>query len=218
MDFKLNLEKAIGGFMLPTEIADSHLKLAGALQLRVILYCYRNMKTPIDIKAASSFLNASEEDIKDALMFWSELGILVCDKEYAEDIKKSVENLTPRTMYEEKRWGTYRVLDDTIYTDGNHALTRSITVKAGKSISYHIHHHRTKTWTFTQGEGIFVLNGEELRVKAGDTVNIHVEHYHAIKALSELTFIEVQCNPLVEEDIEKFEWNGKVYPEFIEGE
>ncbi len=79
MEFKLNLEKAIGGFMLPTEIADSHLKLAGALQLRVILYCYRNMKTPIDVKAVSDFLNASEEDVKDALMFWSELGVLVCD-------------------------------------------------------------------------------------------------------------------------------------------
>lgn len=80
MEFKLNLEKAIGGFMLPAEIADSHLKLAGALQLRVILYCYRNMKTPIDIKAVSAFLNASEEDVMDALMFWAELGVLVCDR------------------------------------------------------------------------------------------------------------------------------------------
>ena len=44
-------------------------------------------------------------------------------------------------------------------------------------------------------------------MKAGDTVHIPVEHYHAIKALTELTFIEVQCgNPLIEEDIERFEW------------
>ena len=137
-------------------------------------------------------------------------GILVCGKEHAEDIKKAVENLTPRPMYEERRWGTYRVLDDTIYPDGHHALTKSITLKAGKNISYQIHHHRAETWTFTQGEGIFVLDGVEKRVKAGDTVHIPVEHLHAIKALSELTFIEVQCgNPLVEEDIERFdyEWN-----------
>jgi mannose-1-phosphate guanylyltransferase len=98
-------------------------------------------------------------------------------------------------------------LDDTVYPDGHHALTKSITLKAGRNISYQIHHHRAETWTFTQGEGIFVLNGVEQRVKAGDTVHIPVEHYHAIKAITELTFIEVQYgNPLVEEDIERFEW------------
>ena len=137
-------------------------------------------------------------------------GILVCAKKETENIKKYVENLTPRPMYEERRWGTYRVLDDTVYPDGNHSLTKSITLKAGKNISYQIHHHRAETWTFTQGEGIFVLDGVEQHVKAGDTVHIPVEHYHAIKALTELTFIEVQCgNPLIEEDIERFEWDWK---------
>ena len=135
-------------------------------------------------------------------------GILVCSKENSEEIKKSVENLTPRPMYEERRWGTYRVLDDSYYADGRHSLTKSITLKEGKNISYQIHHHRSETWTFVQGEGIFVLDGTEQKVKAGDTVVIPVEHWHAIKALTELTFIEVQSgNPLIEEDIERTEWN-----------
>ena len=52
-----------------------------------------------------------------------------------------------------------------------------------------------------------MLDGYEQRVKAGDTVVIPGEHWHAIKALTELTFIEVQIgNPLVEEDIERKEW------------
>ena len=111
-------------------------------------------------------------------------------------------------MYEERRWGTYRVIDDTVYPDGNHTLTKSITLRAGKNISYQIHHYRSETWIFTQGEGIFVLNGVAQRVKAGDTVQIPVEHHHSVKALSELTFIEVQCgNPLIEEDIERFDYN-----------
>lgn len=147
------------------------------------------------------------DGLKDVVVAACPDGILVCGKEHAEDIKKEVENLTPRPMYEERRWGTYRVLDDTIYADGNHALTKSITLKQGKNISYQIHHHRAETWTFVQGEGIFVLDGVEQHVKAGDTVHIPVEHYHAIKALTELTFIEVQCgNPLIEEDIERFEY------------
>ena len=46
------------------------------------------------------------------------------------------------------------------------------------------------------------------RVKAGDTVVIPVGHCHSIKALTELTFIEVQMgNPLIEEDIERFDWD-----------
>ncbi len=150
------------------------------------------------------------DGLKDVVVAACPDGILVCGKEYAEDIKKAVENLTPRPMYEERRWGTYRVLDNTIYADGNHALTKSITLKPGKNISYQIHHQRVETWTFTQGEGIFVLDGVEQHVKAGDTVHIPVEHYHAIKALTELTFIEVQCgNPLIEEDIERYEWKWK---------
>ena len=135
-------------------------------------------------------------------------GILVCAKKETENLKRYVENLTQRPMYEERRWGTYRVLDDTTYADGNHSLTKSITIKQGKSSSYQIHHHRSETWTFVQGEGIFVLDGVEQHVKAGETVHIPVEHYHAIKALTELTFIEVQCgHPLVEEDNERFEWD-----------
>ena len=152
------------------------------------------------------------DGLKDVVVAACPDGILVCSKKHSEEIKNAVENLTPRPMYEERRWGTYRVLDDTIYPDGHHALTKSITLNPGKNISYQIHHHRAETWTFTQGEGIFVLNGIEQHVKAGDTVHIPVENYHAIKALTELTFIEVQCgNPLVEEDIERFEydWNNK---------
>lgn len=147
------------------------------------------------------------DGLKDVVVAACPDGILVCSKEHSEEIKKSVENLTPRPMYEERRWGTYRVLDDSYYADGRHSLTKSITLKEGKNISYQIHHHRSETWTFVEGEGIFVFDGKEQMVKAGDTVIVPVEHWHAIKALTELTFIEVQSgNPLVEEDIERTEW------------
>lgn len=148
------------------------------------------------------------DGLKDVVVAASPDGILVCSKEHSESIKQAVENLTSRPMFEERRWGTYRVLDDSYYADGRHALTKSITLKEGKNISYQIHHHRSETWTFVEGEGVFVLDGHEQKVFAGDTVVIPVEHWHAIKALSQLTFIEVQCgNPLVEEDIERKEWS-----------
>ena len=135
-------------------------------------------------------------------------GILVCSRESSEYIKQYVDPIHMRPMFEERRWGTYRVLDDARYADGSHSLTKSITLHPGKYISYQIHHHRTEVWTFVEGEGLFVLDGEVRHVKAGDTVIIPVEHYHSIKALTELTFIEVQMgNPLIEEDIERFDWD-----------
>lgn len=162
------------------------------------------------------------DGLKDVVVAACPDGILVCAKQYTEELKSAIADaeklslssslsLANRPMYEERRWGTYRVLDDSYYADGRHSLTKSITLKPGKNISYQIHHHRSEVWTFVEGEGIFVLDGKEQKGAAGDTVVIPVEHWHAIKAVSQLTFIEVQSgNPLVEEDIERSEWNWNI--------
>lgn len=145
--------------------------------------------------------------LKDVIVAASPDGIMVCDKQESEKIKDYANKLTTRPMYEERRWGTYRVLDNAEYEDGTRSLTKTIHLNAGKNISYQLHHHRSEVWTCVEGEGIFVLDGESKEVKRGDVMNIPVEHLHAIKATTDLTFIEVQIgNPLVEVDIERFEY------------
>lgn len=144
--------------------------------------------------------------LKNVVVAASPNGILVCNKEKSEEIKKSVENLSPRPMYEEKRWGTYRVLDDILYSDGNFSLVKSVTIKPGMNICYHIHHHCKEILTFTYGEGLFVMDGIEQRIKSGDTFLIPVGHCHAVKAITELTYIEVHSgSSFVEEDVEYIE-------------
>ena len=148
------------------------------------------------------------DGLKDVVVAASPNGIMVCGKEKSEVVKDVANQLITRPMYEERRWGTYRVLDNVTYDNGTQALTKSITLKAGKNISYQLHHHRTEVWTITHGEGIFVLDGEQRNVKSGDVLHIPVGHFHAIKGITELTFIEVQMgSPLIEEDIERFEWD-----------
>ena len=145
--------------------------------------------------------------LKDVIVAASPDGIMVCDKQDSEKIKDYANKLITRPMYEERRWGTYRVLDNAKYEDGTRSLTKSIHLNAGKHISYQLHRHRSETWTCVDGEGIFVLDGERKLVKRGDVMNIPLGHHHAIKAVTDLTFIEVQIgNPLVEEDIERFEF------------
>lgn len=145
--------------------------------------------------------------LKDVIVAASPDGIMVCDKHDSEKIKDYANKLITRPMYEERRWGNYCVLDNARYEDGTRSLTKTIHLNAGKHISYQLHRHRSETWTCVDGEGIFVLDGERRLVKRGDVMNIPLGHHHAIKAITDLTFIEVQIgNPLIEEDIERFEF------------
>jgi len=145
------------------------------------------------------------DGLKDIVVACSPDGILVCRKDKSETIKKYVDGLTLRPMYEERRWGTYKVLSDVAYADGSRSLTKTITLRPGKNISYQIHHKRDEVWTIVDGNGKFVLDGVQKEVKRGDVLIIRKEQWHAIKANDvPLTFIEVQIGcPLIEEDIER---------------
>ena len=145
--------------------------------------------------------------VKDVVVASSPDGILVCGKECSENIKNYVDNLSPRPMYEERRWGSYRVLDSTTYSDGYMSLTKVLHLKSGRYISYQIHEHRQEVWTVVDGEGIVVLDGVISRVSRGDVLTIKRGQKHAIKAVTDLQIVEVQMgDSLVEEDIRRFDW------------
>lgn len=129
-------------------------------------------------------------------------GILISDKEKSHHIKEMVKDLKQRPMYEERRWGWYRVLDYKESSNGTKVLTKRLCVFADKNISYQYHHKRSEVWVIVQGEGEFVLNDEVTYVKPGDVLNIPVGAKHGIKAIKDLEFIEVQMgSELEEEDI-----------------
>jgi mannose-1-phosphate guanylyltransferase len=144
---------------------------------------------------------------KDMIIAASHDGILISDKAKSENIKTYASKLSRRPMYEERRWGEYKVVDTIEFEDGHKALTKQLVIKAGKNISYQVHRHRDEVWTFIDGEGILVIDGEVRNVKRGDVVNIKKGTKHAVKAVTDLRFIEVQSgDQLVEEDIERFDW------------
>lgn len=140
-------------------------------------------------------------------------GILVSDKEQSENIKHYADKLQRRPMYEERGWGEYKVIDSTGFEDGHQTLTRQVTVKAGKGTSYQVHRHRDEVWTFIDGEGELVLDGEVRKVTRGDVIRIRKGVRHAVRAITDLRFIEVRMGTdLVEEDMERFDWNRKDRP------
>lgn len=138
-------------------------------------------------------------------------GILVSDRSQSENLKHLVDGIGRRPMYEERRWGEYKVIDSVEFPDGFCALTKQLTLRPGCAISYQKHSCRDEIWTFIDGEGEIVLDGERKPVKRGDVINIPRGCLHALRATTSLTFIEVQQGSnLVEEDIERspYDWNN----------
>lgn len=136
-------------------------------------------------------------------------GILVADKDSCERLKPYVEQMNGRPMYEERRWGTYKVVDRFTSSDGNQALTKHLFIKSGKSISYQKHSHRDEVWTFVDGNGLLLIEDKISQVQAGDVVCIKKGQKHSLKALTDLHLIEVQIgDSLIEEDIVRhsMEW------------
>lgn len=145
---------------------------------------------------------------KDLVIAASPDGILVSEKSKSENLKTIASQLKCRPMYEERRWGEYWVVDHTEADDGYKSLTKRLTLNPGNSISYQRHSHRTEIWTFIDGEGEIVLGTERRFIGRGETVCIPAGTLHALKAVSHLTFIEVQTGDLlIEEDIERFPYN-----------
>lgn len=135
-------------------------------------------------------------------------GIIVTEKSKSENIKSYAASLKHRPMFEERRWGTYRVIDNIEFPDGHCALTKQLTLNPGSSISYQRHFYRDEVWTFIDGNGIILIDGKERAVKRGDVISIPKGTKHALKAITSLTFIEVQSGSnLVEEDIERLPYN-----------
>lgn len=135
-------------------------------------------------------------------------GILVSEKSKSEHIKTYADRLQCRPMYEERRWGEYKVIDTVSFSDGHKTLTKQVRIKSGKDISYQVHRHRNEVWTFIDGDGMLTLDGKVTKIGRGDTVCIRKGMRHAVKAITDLLFIEVQSgDPLMEEDVERFDWN-----------
>lgn len=148
--------------------------------------------------------------IQDAIVTVSSDGILVSDKTASQKIKEVVEDLKQPPMFEERRWGWYRVLDHMEYEDGTQNVTKRLYVKASKNLSYHSHQNCEEVWTIVKGEGIFVLEGKIQVVRSGDVLTIPIGQKHALKAVKDLELIEIQTGfPVVEGDIERkyIEWS-----------
>lgn len=87
MDFMINPTKWNKSFAVPSEVVDDYIKLAGSVQLKVLLWMMRHSAEDRSFEDLSSAIGVSAPDCIDALNFWKETGILVSsDSEIKADV------------------------------------------------------------------------------------------------------------------------------------
>lgn len=148
-------------------------------------------------------------DISNTIVAASPDGILISSKEASPRIKELLTETQSRPMYEERRWGWFKVLDYTA-SETNEVLTKRIGIKAGKNISYQQHFKRSEVWTVIKGEGLIAIDDQIKPIKPGDVIKISAEEKHGIKAITDMEIIEVQNGTeLIDEDIKRIftDWN-----------
>ena len=125
--------------------------------------------------------------LHDVVISASPEGILVSDKEQSSYIKPFVDKFVQQTMFAEKSWGSFRVLD---VEDGS--MTIKVTLNPGHSMNYHSHQYRDEVWVVISGQGRTVVDGMEQKVAPGDVITMQAGCRHTVLADTTLKLIEVQ--------------------------
>lgn len=132
-------------------------------------------------------------------------GILIAKKNKANLIKERLAQVPQIPMYEEKRWGSYRVLNYWKDERGIEAMIKSVKLIQGNYTSYHQHLKRQEIVTILSGSAEILMEEKLYKLQAGDVLQIPAGTKHGIKAVTNLELMEVLLgNELAQEDIIRF--------------
>ncbi|TVY11839.1 sugar phosphate nucleotidyltransferase [Paenibacillus cremeus] len=132
-------------------------------------------------------------------------GILVSDKTASQRIKDMAELFDQRPMYEELRWGWYRILDYSSLEEGQETMLKKVVIRAGMSTGILRQPKRRKIWTIRSGTGQVMVQDQIYPAGPGDCFQIEEGMKHSMLALEELTVVEIQTGSSLFEDEEEQE-------------
>ena len=166
--------KVIGSGRISNDSSNSHL--------------INELPYPIEIIGVSDLMVAASSD-----------GILIANKDKANQIKERLEHIPQIPMYEEKRWGSYRVLNYWKDEKGSEVMIKQVKLIQKKYTSYHQHLERQESVTIVTGSAEILMEGKLYKLQAGDVLQIPAGTKHGIRAVTDLELMEV----LLGEDLAK---------------
>ncbi len=81
MSYKINLGVWGSVFAVPSALVDAHLKIATESQLKVLLYILRNSESDNSVDSISKAVSVHPDEVKNAVDFWIERGLVASDDE-----------------------------------------------------------------------------------------------------------------------------------------
>lgn len=99
MGYKIEPAQLSDVFVFPKAVVEKHLKLAGASQLKVLLWLFCRNGSCDDLTEISKDTGLSPADVRDAMQYWI-VNKIVCDTEKAADKTKTEETEVPSTVKE----------------------------------------------------------------------------------------------------------------------
>lgn len=175
--------KDLGTWNTITEVMDPLYGFAIASEDCTNTHVINELEIPIVVMGAHDMIVAAGPD-----------GILVADKEQSSYIKKYVENMDIRPMYEEREWGDYTVLNVSVDEKGNKAVTKKKFVKQGSEIKEKTHAANRTVWTVLSGKAVIKINGRNHDAFPGDTYTIDKGVLHSLIAVEDTVILEVQIS------------------------
>jgi mannose-6-phosphate isomerase len=111
--------------------------------------------------------------------------------------------------YEERPWGNFRVLVE-LQNQGENKdiIIKRLEVHPGKRLSYQQHQLRAEHWFCVSGNGLAVINDEEIPLSAGESVDVKIQDKHRLdnrKGTEPLVIIETMTGEFDEFDNERLE-------------
>lgn len=79
MSFSINLGAWNSVFAVPCAVVDDHLKMAGSVQLKVLLWILRHAGEPFEAQNIADALGIDRADVSDAMVYWQETGLVSSD-------------------------------------------------------------------------------------------------------------------------------------------
>ena len=96
MSYKMNAAVWNGVFVVPNCVVDEHIKKAGGQQVKVLLFLLRHNGELLDARAVAKGTGMDIGDVKDAMQYWKEVGLVYEDGETPPEVaaaEKSIASL-----------------------------------------------------------------------------------------------------------------------------
>lgn len=87
MDYYINPQSLSAVFTVPGAVVDRYFKLAKAEHIKILLFVLKNMAQELDNVKIADECGVDEFDVKEALLYWADAGILLPKETFLNEVK-----------------------------------------------------------------------------------------------------------------------------------